>query len=275
MDWKCEGAKASSPIDVYVAQTGSGTYSSWQGALGFSKTHPGGVENAGMEAGWVANGGSPSTLISAHENLFENQMSTIAAQPDAKDAIYFMSFGKFTTTCAGKKPVCAGTGTNLTTFGQINGVTASQVHHPGHRWWRRRDLPGHPWPVQRLQQLDRHGPVQPGHAELQSVRTASSASPPRLPRSTPRRASSTARRSRTPSRPTGSSRWTCPAARSPRAVFPPLAPSPTPATRPATTLRPTPERRTTASASSPPAPESEHHAGAVPRRSSTEAPLRR
>jgi hypothetical protein len=129
-DWICLGAKLSSPIDVYVAQTGSGTYSTWQGALGFSKTSPGGVTNTGMEAGWVANGGSPTTLVSAHENIFENQMATIAAQPDAKDAIYFMSLGKFTTTCAGKngkKVVCENTSpTDFTTFGQINGVAATK-----------------------------------------------------------------------------------------------------------------------------------------------------
>jgi hypothetical protein len=129
-NWICEGAKTPSPIDVYVAQTGSGTYSTWQGALGFSKTHPGGVENTGMEAGWVASGGNPATLISAHENLFENQMSFISAQPDAKNAIYFMSLGKFTTTCAGKagkNVVCAGTrAKSYTTFGQINGITANK-----------------------------------------------------------------------------------------------------------------------------------------------------
>jgi hypothetical protein len=134
MDWFCLGAKTHSPIDVYVAQTGSGTYSTWQGALGFSKTGPGGIVNPGMEAGWPAADGS--TLISAHENLFENQMATIAAEPDAADAIYFMSFGKYTTTCSGKKAtveVCAGTesapapkGKTYTTFGEINGVVAKQ-----------------------------------------------------------------------------------------------------------------------------------------------------
>ena len=41
MDWKCLGAKVSSPIDVYIAQTGSGTYSTWSGALGFSGATPG------------------------------------------------------------------------------------------------------------------------------------------------------------------------------------------------------------------------------------------
>jgi hypothetical protein len=131
MDWICLGAKASSPIDVYVAQTGSGTYSTWQGALLFSTSGPGGIVNPGMEQGWVANGGSGGTLVSAHENLFENEMSTISAQPDAKDAIYFMSLGKFTTTCVGKngkKVVCAGMkfANTFTTFGQIDGVTADQ-----------------------------------------------------------------------------------------------------------------------------------------------------
>ena len=33
MDWICLGAKSSTPIDVYDAQTGSGTYSTWSGAL--------------------------------------------------------------------------------------------------------------------------------------------------------------------------------------------------------------------------------------------------
>jgi len=131
MDWYCLGAKVHSPIDVYVAQGGSGTYSTWQGALGFSKTSPGGVTNAGMEAGWVANGGNPATLVSAHENVFENQMSYISAQPDAANAIYFMSLGKFTTTCAGKngkKVVCAGTpATDYVTFGSIDGIAATKA----------------------------------------------------------------------------------------------------------------------------------------------------
>jgi hypothetical protein len=132
MDWYCLGAKTHSPIDVYVAQTGSGTYSTWQGALGFSKTGPGGIVNAGMEQGWPS--ADASTLVSAHENLFENQMSYISQQPDAADAIYFMSLGKFTTTCIGKKGknvVCAGTGgataKDYVTFGQINGITADQT----------------------------------------------------------------------------------------------------------------------------------------------------
>jgi len=129
MDWFCLGAKTHAPIDVYVAQTGSGTYATWQSTLGFSKTGPGGIVNSGMEQGWPA--AQASTLVSAHENLFENQMSFISAQPDAADAIYFMSLGKFTTTCAGKngkKVVCAGTPkTDNVTFGQINGIAATKA----------------------------------------------------------------------------------------------------------------------------------------------------
>ena len=135
MDWICLGAKVSSPIDVYNAQTGSGTYSTWSGALGYSGAAPAGITCAACEQGWVANGGASGTIVTAHENLFENQMATIAAQPDAKDAIYFFSLGRFTTTCPTKikykapaySAICAGTGTDVTTLGGINGVGATQA----------------------------------------------------------------------------------------------------------------------------------------------------
>ena len=123
MDWYCLGAKAHSPIDVYMAQTGSGTYSTWQSFTGItSNTAGGGVTNAGMEQG----GGTAAS----HSNLFENQMSYISQQSDAADAIYFFSLGKFTTNCHGKngkKVVCAGTAANdYVTFGSINGISATQ-----------------------------------------------------------------------------------------------------------------------------------------------------
>ena len=137
MDWYCLGAAAHSPIDVYVAQTGSGTYATWQAALGFSKSGPGGIVNAGMEKGWPTKGTDPHThvlysteTVSAHENLFENQMSFISQQPDAKDAIYFMSLGKLTTTCPTRAGVthCAGTNAlDHVTFGTINGIAATQA----------------------------------------------------------------------------------------------------------------------------------------------------
>ncbi len=118
MDWICLGAKKSSPIDCYVAQTGSGTYSTWQGFLGFA--NPAGCDTAANEKGDT---GDPN-VVTDHENLFENQMSFIAGRPDAADAIYFMSFGKYTTTCPAGK--CAGATSDLTTFGEINGVKATQ-----------------------------------------------------------------------------------------------------------------------------------------------------
>ena len=118
MNWECLGAKASAPIDCYVAQSGSGTYSTWQGVLGFS--NPAGCDTAANEAGDPGD----TNVVADHENLFENQMSYIASRPDAKDAIYFMSFGKYTTTCPAGK--CAGATSDLTTFGEINGVKATQ-----------------------------------------------------------------------------------------------------------------------------------------------------
>jgi hypothetical protein len=114
MDWECLGAKKSSPIDCYVAQTGSGTYSTWQGALLFNNP------NAGCLSHEVGGGTAAS-----HSNLFENQMSYISHQSDAADAIYFFSYGKFTTTCP--KGQCEGATGDTTTFGQINGIAATQT----------------------------------------------------------------------------------------------------------------------------------------------------
>lgn len=119
MNWECLGAPASSPIDCYVAQTGSGTYKTWQGALGFA--NPPGCDTKANEAGDPGD----SNVVADHENLFENSMAYIAGQKDAADAIYFMSYGKYVVTCLDAYTECAGT-TNLTTFGEIGGVAASQ-----------------------------------------------------------------------------------------------------------------------------------------------------
>lgn len=121
MDWFCLGAKTHSLIAPYMAQTGSGTYSTWSSFVGITGTGNG-----------VANGSNPS----AHSNLFENSMSYIEQQGDAAHAIYFFSLGKFTTNCHGKstKIVCTGTpktagvtDADYVTFGQINGITANQA----------------------------------------------------------------------------------------------------------------------------------------------------
>ena len=77
MNWECLGAKKSSPIDCYVAQTGSGTYSTWQGYLGFA--NPAGCDTSANEAG----DSGDANVVADHENLFENQMSYIAGRPDA------------------------------------------------------------------------------------------------------------------------------------------------------------------------------------------------
>ena len=146
MNWICETGGKAAPIDVYIAQSGSGTYSTWTGSSGLGLTNTAtppvtnlnGITGAGMEAAWPTTGTDPITgqpyaseTVSAHEGLFENQMSTIFNEPDAANAIYFMSYGKFTTTCTGKKltaEVCQGTkGKTYTTYGQINAVAASQT----------------------------------------------------------------------------------------------------------------------------------------------------
>ena len=119
MNWICEGAKVASPIKVYMAQSGSGTYSTWAGYTGLTSGTSGAVALAG-------NGD-----LAAHTNLFENQMAYISGQADAANAIYFFSLGKFTTNCHGKKSSalrCAGTpATSYTTFGAIDGIAATEA----------------------------------------------------------------------------------------------------------------------------------------------------
>ncbi len=118
MDWKCEGAKVSSPIKVYMAQAGSGTYSTWSGYTGLTSNTSGAIALAGN--------GSSAT----HTNLFENQMAYISSQADAANAIYFFSLGKFTTNCPGKTSKvkhCTGTPANdFVNFGAIDGIVAAQ-----------------------------------------------------------------------------------------------------------------------------------------------------
>jgi hypothetical protein len=111
------------PIDCYVSQTGSGTYSTFSAFAGFP----------------TPSGGSPiipacvnheyKGTAASHQGLFENQMSYISSQADAGYALYFMSYGKYKVTCPSK--VCAGTGTDQTAFGEINGIKATQASVQG------------------------------------------------------------------------------------------------------------------------------------------------
>jgi ABC-type phosphate transport system substrate-binding protein len=118
MTWSCLGVPAkhggADPIDCYIAEAGSGTFSTWSSKFGFAKNEdpPCTTDEAG--------GGTQAS----HTNLFENQMSYIATQADAKDAIYFMSYGKFTTTCPSGK--CIGATSDTTLFGEINDIVASK-----------------------------------------------------------------------------------------------------------------------------------------------------
>ena len=122
MNWQCLGATTSAHIDCYMAQHGSGTYSTWSSYLGFSG-----------DPACVKDNTNGDTTGAAHTNLFENQMATISQKSDAKNAIYFMSLGKYTTTCPGgisgtsSPGVCAGSqATTFTTLGKIDGIKAKK-----------------------------------------------------------------------------------------------------------------------------------------------------
>jgi len=122
MNWQCLGATSSAHIDCYMAQTGSGTYDTWSKYLGFT----------GAPA-CVHDNINGDTTGAQHSNLGENQMATISNRSDAANAIYFMSLGKYTTTCPGgisgkaTPGVCAGTQANtFTTLGKIDGIKAKK-----------------------------------------------------------------------------------------------------------------------------------------------------
>lgn len=137
MNWKCVGATKSAPIDCYQPQNGSGTAGTWASFAGYSVSGTATAPCTGNEAGDTTE--SASAAVASHTNLFENQMAQVGAASDAADAIYFMSFGKWNTTCTGIKSVtpsytalCAGTPTTDTTvFGGIGGVQANQASVQG------------------------------------------------------------------------------------------------------------------------------------------------
>jgi hypothetical protein len=141
MDWRCleqaQGVAIESgadPIDCYTTQTASGTYSTWQGYLGFTKNvNP---PCSGNEAGDPGD----SNAAADHNNLTENTMGVVGNASDAANAIYFFSYGKFVTNCTADQTdgqpapnltiysgYCPGTPSNtVTQFGGINGIYATQ-----------------------------------------------------------------------------------------------------------------------------------------------------
>jgi ABC-type phosphate transport system substrate-binding protein len=123
-NWKSVGG-TSAPIDVFIAQSGSGTESTWAGDLALTGTYPyGGATKTATATG----------LPVSDFEIFENEVSDVfhannLDQGVACDAIFFFSFGKFSILCP--KGACAGTPSankgSVGALGEINGVTAGKT----------------------------------------------------------------------------------------------------------------------------------------------------
>ena len=182
MDWRClqlaEGTKtptqvaaeAADPIDCYTTQTASGTYSTWQGFLGFTKN----VDPPCSSDNEAGDPGDPNAT-NDHNNLTENEMGVVDSASDAKYAIYFFSYGKFTQTCTANTQVitpaagqsaqiqgtCIGQNANdVTQYGSIstsaNNPSTLTPRRSRATATRRCDVPRPPGSLQRLRQ--QHGP---------------------------------------------------------------------------------------------------------------------
>jgi hypothetical protein len=106
-NWACFGGTAA-PISIYMAQSGSGTESTWAGLLGLTGTFPFGGED-------------PNHVI------FENETSSILANKDQANAIFFFSYGKFETICAPNPAFCSGASTSKIALGEIGGTKVSKT----------------------------------------------------------------------------------------------------------------------------------------------------
>jgi hypothetical protein len=107
-NWACFGGTAA-PIAIYMAQSGSGTESTWAGLLGLS---PASAFPFGNE--------DPNHVI------FENETSSILANKDQANAIFFFSYGKFETICAPNPTFCSGASTSKIALGEIGGTKVSK-----------------------------------------------------------------------------------------------------------------------------------------------------
>jgi ABC-type phosphate transport system substrate-binding protein len=116
------------PIDVFIAQSGSGTEGTWAGDLALTGSYPYG----GATATATRLGVSVTKL-----EIFENEVSDVFTLSDTKslakdaiacDAIFFFSYGKYSILCP--KGICAGTPTankaSTSALGEISGVAASK-----------------------------------------------------------------------------------------------------------------------------------------------------
>ena len=109
------GSKA--PIDCYMAQNGSGTESTWATDITGGSATP----------ACLSDGNDGSSGTSTHV-IFENEDSSIIANGDAADAIFFFSYGKFSLLCPKGGGACdGGNKKNVTAIGEINSITANKT----------------------------------------------------------------------------------------------------------------------------------------------------
>ena len=125
-DWDKVGG-TNAPIDVFIAQSGSGTESTWATDLKLTGSYPyGGATKTASRLG----------LPASDFEIFENEVSDIFTLSQKKlsddiscDAIFFFSYGKYSLLCPGG--ICAGTPTShaksVSALGEIQGVTASKT----------------------------------------------------------------------------------------------------------------------------------------------------
>ncbi len=104
-NWACYGGSAA-PIALYIAQSGSGTESTWATLLGLTGTFPYGNED-------------PNHVI------FENETASILNNKDQANAIFLFSYGKFSTICNPNPSFCSGASNSTVKLGEIAGVKAS------------------------------------------------------------------------------------------------------------------------------------------------------
>ncbi len=80
---------SNAPIDVYMAQAGSGTEGTWRTVLGLTSDTPAGVTN-------------PATHV-----IFENEIAGIIKNGDEANAIFYFSAGKFAVNCSNAKGIAS------------------------------------------------------------------------------------------------------------------------------------------------------------------------
>jgi ABC-type phosphate transport system substrate-binding protein len=126
-NWDSVGG-TNAPIEVFMAQSGSGTEGTWVADLGLTGTFPYG--------GATATATATGCPVSDFE-IFENETASIVNTPckttdhsfNPGNAIFFFSYGKFSLLCP--KGVCPSTPAapkkTTAALGQIGGITASKT----------------------------------------------------------------------------------------------------------------------------------------------------